>query len=207
MFHTSVTDVPDISTDLYQDVVEFADANPTAAQWFMVHFTEASIILLGLLLLFAAWRRLGGSPGDKALVLVVPATVVFAYGLSEGLKLVITQSRPCQVLTDVAIVASECPTVGDWSFPSNHSTIAGALAAGTYLLHRTLGWYALPIAAFSAFSRVYVGVHYPHDALVGVILGATVVLLLAPLLVTPTTNLIRRRTHRSQQPVPTHTPH
>ncbi|WP_428962613.1 phosphatase PAP2 family protein [Micromonospora fluostatini] len=200
-----MTDVPEISDEWYRHVVEFADANPPPVQWFMGHFTEASIILLGLLWLLAAWRRLGGGPRDRALVLVTPVLVVLAYGGSEGLKVLADQDRPCRLLTDLAIVADHCPPTGDWSFPSNHSTIAGALAAATLLLHRRLGWYAVPLAALAAFSRVYVGVHYPHDVVAGVLLGAVVVTAFTPLLTIPVADVLRRRTRRTEQPVPTRT--
>ncbi|GGM20405.1 phosphatase PAP2 family protein [Micromonospora yangpuensis] len=197
------SDVPEVSGDWYRDVVEFADANPEPVQWFMGHFTEASIILLGLLFLLAAWPRLGGGPRDRALALVTPVAVVLAYGCSEGLKVLVDQDRPCRALTDLAIVAEQCPPVGDWSFPSNHSTIAGALATAVVLLHRRIGWYAaVPLAALAAFSRVYVGVHYPHDVVAGVLLGTLVVAVVAPLLARPVSEVLRRRSRRAEDPIP-----
>lgn len=59
----------------------------------------------------------------------------------------------------------------DWSFPSGHATTS--FAGATMLAHFAPRWrpalYLL--AAAIAFSRVYVGVHYPADVLAGAALG------------------------------------
>jgi diacylglycerol kinase family enzyme/membrane-associated phospholipid phosphatase len=58
------------------------------------------------------------------------------------------------------------------SFPSGHSASAAAFATGAAL--ESAGWGALlaPVAASVAFSRIYTGVHFPSDVLVGCALGA-----------------------------------
>ncbi|MFF8610698.1 phosphatase PAP2 family protein [Streptomyces sp. NPDC015346] len=57
------------------------------------------------------------------------------------------------------------------SFPSGHSASAAAFTAGVALESR--GWAAavLRVAASVAFSRLYTGVRYPSDVLVGAGLG------------------------------------
>jgi PAP2 superfamily len=89
-----------------------------------------------------------------------------------------------------------CPPLDDWSFPSNHSVIAAGAAATLVLAWRGLAWVVFPLAAVMAFSRVFVGVHYPHDVAVGFLLGATLAPLLALLVVgavTPAVRLVRTR--------------
>ncbi|MEV4198623.1 phosphatase PAP2 family protein [Micromonospora globbae] len=199
MVETGATGVPDISVDWYHDIVDVADGSPDPVQWFAGHFTEGAILLLGLLLLVAALTRLGGGPRDRALALVAPVPVVLAYVCSEWLKTVVDEDRPCRAAAR-AIIAGTCPAPGDWSFPSNHATVAGALAVATLLLSRRIGLVALPLAALAAFSRVFVGVHYPHDVVAGMLLGAIVVLLLVPLLARPAAALLRRRS-RAERPV------
>ncbi|MFY1686867.1 phosphatase PAP2 family protein [Plantactinospora sp. WMMB782] len=128
-------------------------------------------VLAGLLARvgWLGWRR-HRVPGAFG-VLLVGAGTVLAYLVSEGLKLVVDQERPCRALVDVGTWVS-CPAVGDWSFPSNHSTVAGGLAAGLVLLAPRLWYLAVPVAGAVAALRVVAGVHYPHDVLAGLLLGA-----------------------------------
>ena len=58
------------------------------------------------------------------------------------------------------------------SFPSGHSASAAAFATGVALESRGWGAVVAPLAACSvALSRVYTGVHFPSDVLVGAALG------------------------------------
>ncbi|MET8832412.1 phosphatase PAP2 family protein [Micromonospora sp. NPDC004540] len=193
-----VTDVPDVSADWYHDIVEFADRTPEPVHWFAVHFTEGAIVLLGVLLVLAALTRLvGGDLRGRALALAAPVAVVCAYASSEGLKTLIAEDRPCRSPADLVIVAGHCPPAGDWSFPSNHATIAGALAAAALLLHRRIGLVAVPLAVLAAFSRTFVGVHYPHDVAAGLLLGVLVGTLLTPMLARPVADVLRWRVRRA----------
>ena len=192
MTESGSADVPGFSADWYRDVVEFADRSPGAVQWFALHFTEVSILLLGALVLFTAARHLIVRRG-RTLALVAPLTVPLAYLCSEGAKTIFDAERPCRAVADVTIVAAACPPTGDWSFPSNHATIAGAAATATLLLSHRIGLLATVIAALTAFSRTFVGVHYPHDVIVGVLLGVVVVTVTALSLVRLIDTLRHRR--------------
>jgi undecaprenyl-diphosphatase len=100
---------------------------------------------------------------------------VAAYAVSEAVKLVVDEERPCRALRTGVGVIAECPGAGDWSFPSNHATLAAGMAVGIAVLRPRLAAATLPPAGAAALLRVLVGVHYPHDVLAGAILGATVV--------------------------------
>ncbi|WP_326698920.1 phosphatase PAP2 family protein [Streptomyces sp. NBC_01754] len=97
----------------------------------------------------------------------------------------------------------------DFSFVSDHATIAMAIAVGLFVANRRYGLVALALAAFEGFCRVYMGVHYPTDVIGGFALGTAVALLLAPLammLLTPLVGAVARsgpagRLVRSRRPV------
>ena len=66
----------------------------------------------------------------------------------------------------------------DFSFPSDHATMAGAAALGLLLVSRRLGLVAVLAALAMAAARVYVGAHYPGDVAAGLLLGGLVAALL-----------------------------
>ncbi len=74
--------------------------------------------------------------------------------------------------------------------------IAAGAAGALILTWRSLAWVVLPLAAVMALSRVFVGVHYPHDVaagfLIGLVLGPLYALLLVGA-VTPVVRLARTR--------------
>lgn len=80
------------------------------------------------------------------------------------------------------ITLEACPAPGDWSFPSNHATLAAAAAVALWSVSARLGVIATIGATAMAVSRVWVGAHYPHDIIAGLAVGGLVAAILALLL-------------------------
>jgi undecaprenyl-diphosphatase len=106
------------------------------------------------------WRR----PIVFPLVLVADA---LADGLATLSKIVVDRRRPhLDPLVHV-------PHTG--SFPSGHAATSFACAATlARFVPRRVAVLLYALAALIAFSRVYVGVHYPLDVLAGAFLGLLV---------------------------------
>lgn len=175
-----VPDVPDLSAQWFRDIVGFADATPQAVQEIAKVGTESLLFLLLIPFLLSWWRARSGDSLWLTRALLAPAIPVLAYSVSEGMKSLLQQPRPCWVLTDITTIA-ECPGGGDWSLPSNHATIAGSAAMAILWSSRSLGALAIATALVEAASRVFVGVHFPQDVFGGLALGAVVAMAL-PLL-------------------------
>lgn len=90
--------------------------------------------------------------------------VAAAYGLNYAVKIAVRRPRP-----ELAGLPPLTPTVSSLSFPSAHATTSFAAARAYSCLAPAWALYAA--AALFAFSRPYLGVHYPSDVLSGAVLG------------------------------------
>jgi undecaprenyl-diphosphatase len=85
----------------------------------------------------------------------------------------VARIRPFErLVTDARVIQDPPPTTP--SFPSGHS--AAALVGAVSLARAwPQAWWALAaLAALIAYSRIYVGVHFPTDVVAGLLLGAAV---------------------------------
>lgn len=91
------------------------------------------------------------------------------YLASEGLKVAVGQPRPCARWS----LAGDCPPAGDWSFPSNHATLAfgSAVVLAVAIRSTRAACAALALAVVVAAGRVLEGSHYLHDVAAGAALG------------------------------------
>ncbi|MET9434987.1 phosphatase PAP2 family protein [Streptomyces sp. NPDC006551] len=111
----------------------------------------------------------GGPRGRRAAVRGAASLALASATVNTLAKGAVRRERP---LIDAVPLVRRLPHQPfTSSFPSGHSASAAAFTAGVALESR--GWAAavLPVAASVAFSRVYTGVHYPSDVLVGAGLG------------------------------------
>ncbi|MGI5187899.1 phosphatase PAP2 family protein [Promicromonospora sp. CA-289599] len=151
------------------------------------------LVLVAVVACLALFTWLRDRPGFGLLAAAGAGTVT-AYATSEAVKVLVTEERPCRVI-DVATVLA-CPAPGDWSWPSNHSTIAGALAVACLLVVPRLWPVVVPLALAVAGARVAAGVHYVHDIASGLALGVAITCLVALAVQTGAQRFTRRSTSR-----------
>jgi len=111
------------------------------------------------------------STGDHAKVaaaLWTPLGALAALAINQPIVNGVREARPYRVLSSMLLLAHRS---SDYSFPSDHAVMAGAVASGLFLVNRRLGIVAALAALLMAFARVYVGVHYVSDVTGGVVLG------------------------------------
>lgn len=82
-------------------------------------------------------------------------------------------ARPRPQSARVPVVA-RVTTGGAYGFPSNHAINAGAAAAVLAVAYPGAAFAFAGVAAIIAYSRVYVGAHYPGDVLAGLALGVAI---------------------------------
>ena len=102
------------------------------------------------------------------LLLRVAIAILLAEMVSGLLKAELARDRPPVAHPDPEALVRVPVT---HSFPSGHATVSFACATVLALAVPRLAWPLFALAALVAFSRVYVGVHYPADVLAGAILG------------------------------------
>ncbi|MEW1643665.1 phosphatase PAP2 family protein [Streptomyces sp. NPDC091219] len=188
-----------IDGEAYTDVVDSAHRAPGWLDSTVSVWSAYGLAVFAVLMLVGWWRARRTGAEAAVTALAVPVVVVAAYGIDSLLKSAVRESRPCRSLRVVTLEA--CPASGDWSFPSNHATIAAASAVALFFVSRRLGAVAAVAALAMALSRVWVGVHYPHDVVAGLAVGALLALGAMTLLRRRPESLARRITAGRLRPL------
>lgn len=148
-----------------------------------LHTFWRGISLLGDLGWFWAFTAvlLALNPKTRSVGLAAIAALALSTFISNViLKNAVMRPRPFEALAQLVPLAE----ASGYSFPSGHTTAAFACAFVYWrLLPKWFGGMAVLLAILIAFSRLYLGVHYPLDVLGGIAtayLGSTLVLKALP---------------------------
>jgi len=158
-------------------VVEaFQHAHWGPANWLFELLSDwwvRSVLIIGLGVVFDLWLRRRPVSG-----LVATASYFAAGGLDTGLKRVFERPRPSVVDHAVHPLVA---VPDSYSMPSGHAATAFAAAVAVGLVQPRLRWPLVALAALVGVSRVWLGVHYLGDVVVGAALGTVVSIALCSL--------------------------
>ena len=157
---------PGFDLQAIQAIAGGRDATLTAIAWVV---TEAGsfVLLAPLSIAFLLLRRWKRPADDIALVVIAAGSAV----LPLVVKVIVARPRP---------TIEHLSHLSSLSFPSEHTTQAAAIYLTIALMLSqglARGWreaaivLGIVIALAVAWSRVYLGVHYPTDVTAGLLLG------------------------------------
>ncbi|HEV2009427.1 MAG TPA: phosphatase PAP2 family protein [Candidatus Limnocylindria bacterium] len=161
---------------LYSAII--AARNPLIAVVAMVitylNFFGLQWWLLGILM----WRTRGGRRG-LWVALTIVIGMVLAWATAETVKRFVQRPRPFLAIPEA--LPAIIPEPSSYSFPSGDTALAFGAAVAFGQCFPRFRPFALLLASAVGLSRVFVGVHYPLDALGGAIVGIVWGLLAPPI--------------------------
>jgi undecaprenyl-diphosphatase len=130
----------------------------------VMHYGEGWA-LVALMMLIADFRA-----GLRASLEALPVLWLMMLTVNFPLKRIFRRHRPFIAFVDARVLG---PKPKDYSFPSGHTAaaFAGAFLFGAHAPPWAPLFYV--IATVVGFSRVYLGVHYPSDVVIGAIVGVS----------------------------------
>jgi YegS/Rv2252/BmrU family lipid kinase len=128
----------------------------------IMHYGEGWAIVAALMLA-ADFRT-----AVKVILEALPVLWATMLTVNYPLKSIFRRRRPFIAFVRARVLG---PKPKDFSFPSGHTAaaFAGALLFGAHMPLWSPGFYGLAVVV--GFARVYLGVHYPSDVLIGAVVG------------------------------------
>ncbi|EOC99578.1 phosphatase PAP2 family protein [Caldisalinibacter kiritimatiensis] len=130
---------------------------------------SAFITILTCLLFIAFGKNGVRIAGYKAL-----SALTTSHILVHLCKKKFTRPRPFLQLANINIFKTN---LYDYSFPSGHTTAAFSISITLSLIFPQLSFILISLAFLVGISRIYLGVHYPTDVFVGMIIGTVFAIL------------------------------
>lgn len=134
----------------------------------MPFLTETDNWHIPILIIWLSLIIFGGKKGRIVALLVVVILTLSDQLSSSVVKPLVNRVRPCFVVEGVRLLIEQSRSP---SFPSSHAANMASMATLFSVKYRRQTALFVSIALLVAYSRIYVGVHYPSDLLGGALLG------------------------------------
>lgn len=160
----------DLDFKLFEMVNQFAGQNDLLDQ-LIIYFSKYGVIAFGMVFVWLWFTKKGDQFQNRQLVLFAVTIAIFTLGLNKILEMSFFRERPF-VGHEVNLLSDK--SADDPSFPSNHSGGSFALAFTMFWRYRKPGTIFIGFAILMALSRLFLGVHYPTDVFVGMMIALIV---------------------------------
>ncbi len=148
-----------------------------AFRWYMQAIDETAYpLFIGAVPSSWLYALYTGQRGDMHMATAILIAESASFVAVTGLKHLVRRRRPYRVLGDISARSRSADVESPYSFPSGHTAAAFTIATVLSLQYRR--WYVVVPAVGWAISvgvsRIWTGMHYPTDVLVGASVGILV---------------------------------
>jgi undecaprenyl-diphosphatase len=156
-----------IKIDIYLFYFIYETLSNPFFDWLMPLFHNPKNWIAPLLIL---WIYMIIKDKDKRwqLLVLIPLVIILCDQTGRYIKHLELRDRPWAGLDIIALVKQSGM---HFSFPSNHSANAVGLAMVISAIYPKVKYYFWGLAFTIMFSRIYIGVHFPADVIIGAIIG------------------------------------
>ena len=146
-----------------------AGATPsTPVEWLAIFAAKFIIVAIPL---YLAGLWISGGRRNRLTAIALVLAFGIALVLSTLIGMVVFRPRPFMIGLGHALVQHRPNS----SFPSNHGLAFAVWAAVLFMLRRrAVAWLAVALGVLVAWSRIYVGIHYPLDMIGAAIIAVPV---------------------------------